>query len=123
MHSITRGHLDTLIDVRNSLAHGEWSVALTHTADSINLPRTASLKDISLYRIVITANLLEHLWRAHFDAQVTHTAFERDFDKHAEGMFYAARRLARGNEQRWLTMMRRRYKDGRTTREPLTLPE
>ena len=123
MHSITRKHLDPLIDIRNSLAHGEWSVALTKQADGLNLARTSELNAITLYRIVITANLLEHLWRAHFDAQVTRVAFERDFDKHAVGMFNAARRLERGDEQRWLATMRRRYKGaGRVAHEPLTLP-
>lgn len=122
MHNITRNHLDTLIDVRNSLAHGEWSVALTKQADGINLTRTSDLSSLSLYRVVILTNMLEHLWRAHFDAQVTHTAFERDFDKHADGMFNAARRLERGDEQRWLAIMRRRYKGGRAAREALTLP-
>ena len=123
MHRITRRHLDTLIDIRNSLAHGEWSFALTRQADGMNLARTNDLKGISLYRIVITANLLEHLWRAHFDAQVTRTAFERDFDKHAIGMFNAARRLERGDEQRWLATMRRRYTGGRGSHDPLTLPD
>jgi len=123
MHSITKKHLDALIDIRNSLAHGEWSVALTKQADGMNLTRTNDLNAISLYRIVITANLLEHLWRAHYDAQVTRIAFERDFDKHAVGMFNAARRLERGDEQRWLATIRRRYNYGSPRRDPLTLPD
>jgi hypothetical protein len=122
MHSITRKHLDQLIDVRNSLAHGEWSVALNRQADGLNPVRTNYLNAISLYRIMITANLLEHLWRAHYDAQVTRIAFERDFDKHAIGMHNAARRLERGDEQRWLLTIRRRYKYGSPARDPLTLP-
>lgn len=122
MHDITKEHLNTLIDIRNSLAHGEWSMALTKRADNINLPRTTALNTITLYRVVIMTNLLEHLWKAHFDAQVTKIAFERDFDKHADGMFNAARRLERGNERQWLATMRRRYKDGRSAREALTMP-
>jgi hypothetical protein len=122
MHDITTDHLNSLIDVRNSLAHGEWSVALARRADGINLSRTTTINTVSLYRVVIMTNLLEHLWRAHFDAQVTIIAFERDFDKHAEGMFNAARRLERGDEQRWLATMRRSYKDGRSARAALTLP-
>ena len=123
MRRITTDHLAVLIDVRNSLAHGEWAIALTRNADGINAGRTKDLSSISLYRVVILTNLLEHLWRAHFDAQVTRIAFERDFDKHANGMINAARRLERGDEQRWLSIMRHRYKNGRTARVALTLPE
>jgi hypothetical protein len=123
MRRITTDHLAVLIDVRNSLAHGEWAIALTRSADGINVPRTRDLNSISLYRVVILTNLLEHLWKAHFDAQVTRTAFERDFDRHANGMINAARRLERGDEQRWLSIMRYRYKNGRTARVELTLPE
>lgn len=119
---ITRDHLAVLIDFRNSLAHGEWIFALTRSADGVNATRTKGLDSISLYRVVILTNLLEHLWKAHFDAQVTRTAFERDFDKHANGMINAARRLERGDEQRWLSTMRHRYKNGRTARVALTLP-
>jgi hypothetical protein len=122
MHRIATDHLDMLIDVRNSLAHGEWVTALTPNADAINLARTASLRSLSLYRVVILTNLLDHLWRAHFDAQVTRTAFERDFDKHATGMINAARRLERGDEQRWLANMRRSYEHGRATDRTLTVP-
>jgi hypothetical protein len=122
INNITRKHLDPLIDIRNSLAHGEWSTALTKQADGVNSDRTVALNAISLYRVIITANLLEHLWRAHFDAQVTRTAFERDFDKHAIGMFNAALRLERGDERRWLATMRRRYRNSRSVDEFLTLP-
>ena len=123
LHSVTKNHLDKLIDIRNSLAHDEWSVALTRKIDGINQLRTNDLNAISLYHVVIMTNLLEHLWRAHFDAQVTHAAFERDFDKHADGMLNAARRLERGDEQQWLAIMRRRFKDGRSARTALTAPD
>jgi hypothetical protein len=122
MNHITTAHLDTLIDMRNSLAHGEWSTALTRNGDGINTARTTHLRSITLYRIVILTNLLEHLWKAHYDAQVTHAAFERDFNSHAIGMVNAAHRLERGDEAKWLADMRRRYKNGRTAREALTLP-
>ena len=122
MNNATNVHLNTLIDMRNSLAHGEWSTALTRNGDGINAARTAELRSITLYRIVILTNLLEHLWKAHYDAQVTRIAFERDFDKHAIGMVNAARRLEQGNEAKWLADMRKRYENGRTAREALTLP-
>ncbi|MFE4541559.1 hypothetical protein [Arthrobacter sp. NPDC056727] len=112
----TRTHMRSLIDLRNSLAHGEWSTALTRKADGINLDRTSSMRRMSLYRVVVLANLLDHLWKLHFDALVTRTAFERDFSKHYNGVLNAHTRLRTGDELAWLSTIERRYKSGRASR-------
>ncbi|MET7968595.1 hypothetical protein [Micromonospora sp. NPDC005305] len=122
INRFTRDHLNPLIDIRNSLAHGEWNTALTKTADGINFDRSVKLRSLSLFRVVILANMLDHLWRAHFDAQVTYYAFERDFDRHYRGMANASRRLERADEARWLEVMRHRYKGGRKARVELGTP-
>lgn len=111
----TRRHLRSLIDMRNSLAHGEWRTALNNKADAINPTRTKSMQRMSLYRVVILANLLDHLWKLHFDALVTQTAFERDFQKHYAGVVNADRRLRNCDEEAWLSIIKKRYKNGRTS--------
>ncbi len=122
INRVIREHLDVLIDLRNSLAHGEWNTALSKRADAINAPRTAKIQSLRLFRVVILANMLDHLWHALFDAQVTYWAFERDFERHYQGMTNAARRLERANESRWLVAMRKRYRHGRSAREALSTP-
>ncbi|QDY11003.1 hypothetical protein FJK98_30815 [Micromonospora sp. HM134] len=122
INRFNRDHLNPLIDIRNSLAHGEWNTALTKAADGINSDRSVRLRSITLFRVVILANMLDHLWRAHFDAQVTYYAFERDFDCHYRGMANASRRLERADEARWLEVMRHRYKGGRKARIELGTP-
>ncbi|GAA1967424.1 hypothetical protein [Agromyces allii] len=119
---VARKHLDPLIDTRNSLAHGEWSTALTRKADGINHARTRELESISLYRVTILANLLEHYWKCFFDALVTYQAFERDFPTHHRRMMHAARRLESSNEQLWLSNLRKRFVDGRSGSRGLSDP-
>jgi hypothetical protein len=119
---VTDEYLNVLIDLRNSLAHGEWETALTQRADAINHARTTKIRSLTLYRVVVLANILDHLWRMHFDAQVTYFAFERDFDRHYRAIRFGAERMERGDEARWLDAIRRRYKGGRLGREALGMP-
>lgn len=119
---VARNHLNPLIDARNSLAHGEWTTALTRSADGINQERTEELGRISLFRVTILANLLEHYWKCYFDALVTNQAFERDFPIHHERMMHAARRLDTSDEQQWLNNLRRRFVNGRSSTGGLSDP-
>lgn len=119
---VARDHLDPLIDTRNSLAHGEWRTALARSADGFNEPRTRQLETISLFRVTILANLLEHYWKCYFDALVTYQAFERDFPIHHRRMMHAANRLERGDEDRWLANLRKRFVDGRSSHGGLSQP-
>ncbi|WP_157524984.1 hypothetical protein [Microbacterium yannicii] len=119
---VARDHLNPLIDTRNSLAHGEWTTALARSTDGINVARTADLDRISLFRVTILANLLEHFWKCYFDALVTYQAFERDFPIHHQRMMHAARRLETSDEQLWLRNLRRRFVDGRSSTGGLSDP-
>lgn len=119
---VAKNHLDPLIDTRNSLAHGEWRTALTRTADGFNEPRTGQLGEISLFRVTVLANLLDHYWKCYFDALVTYEAFERDFRAHHRRMMHASVRLSRADEERWVANLRRRFKDGRSSHGGLSYP-
>lgn len=107
----TRRHLRTLIDLRNSLAHGEWVSALNRKADGFNLDRSKGMNRISPFRVIVIANLLDHLWKLHFDALVTQVAYERDFSINYNGVINADRRLISGDESAWSAQIRNRYRD------------
>lgn len=119
---VAREHLDPLIDTRNSLAHGEWRIALARSTDGINESRTNQIEKISLFRVTIAANLLEHYWKCYFDALVTYQAFERDFPVHHRRMMHAATRLENADEDRWLANLRKRFVDGRASHGGLSEP-
>lgn len=122
LNGVARKYLNPLIDTRNSLAHGEWVTALTRSADGLNAGRTAELGKISIFRVTVLANLLDHYWKCYFDALVTHRAFERDFPIHHRRMMHAADRLERASESRWLANLRKRFVDGRSSNGGLTQP-
>ncbi len=119
---VAREYLDPLIDTRNSLAHGEWRTALARSSDGVNETRTEKLQEISLFRVTVMSNLLEHYWKCFFDALVTHQAFERDFPVHHRRMMHAAIRLESSDEERWLSNLRRRFVDGRSSQGGLKDP-
>lgn len=119
---VARDHLSPLIDTRNSLAHGEWTIALNRDGKQVNPERTEELDRISLFRVTILANLLEHYWKCYFDALVTYQAFERDFPVHHRRMMYAARRLESASEDKWLENLRRRFTSGRSSTGGLSDP-
>lgn len=79
-------------------------------------------QDLTLFRVVITANLLDHFWKCYFDALVTRDALERDFAVHHRRMMYAAIRLTSADEEKWLRNLRKRYKDGRSSHGGLSMP-
>ncbi len=122
LRRVKRTHLDPLIDNRNSLAHGEWAVALTKDASGLNAERTQRIQDLTLFQVVVTANLLDHFWKCYFDAIVTRDALERDFAVHHQRMMHAARRLTSGDEEKWLYNLQMRYKDGRSSHGGLSMP-
>lgn len=106
-------HIAPLITLRNVLAHGQWSRALTSDGLKVSTERTKMLYTTRLWHLRLLRNLTRHLIMLVFDSVVTKTAFERDFDKHWADLNSAYIRLQRGNYQQWEAMLRSRYSAGR----------
>jgi hypothetical protein len=101
--------LAPLITLRNILAHGQWSRALSLDKKEISSQRTRQLRVNRLWHLQIKANLVDHLVRLLHDLVVTKDAFERDFDRHWKDLESARRRLELDGYRRWEATLSEKY--------------
>jgi hypothetical protein len=109
LQRIIEVHIFPLIELRNSLAHGQWARAFTSDGLAISAERTGAIHRLTLWELMLTDNLSFHLFGLLFDALVTHQAFERDFDQRWDNLRASARRIERGDPTRWHEQLRARF--------------
>jgi hypothetical protein len=109
MERLVREQFIPLIELRNSLAHGQWHRTLNSSGLKVDSRRMAQLATQSLWRLTIQNNLLEHVADLVYDLVVTRYAFERDFDKRWGDLHSATMRLESGSGEKWVQMLRDRY--------------
>jgi hypothetical protein len=110
IEQLVQDQFSPLIELRNSLAHGQWYRTFDSTGTKINQNRMAQMARQSLWRLTIQSNLLQHVSALIYDLVVTRYAFERDFDKHWGNLRSAAKRLEVGSSEKWVQMLRDRHK-------------
>ncbi|WP_190124165.1 hypothetical protein [Streptomyces inusitatus] len=113
MKSVLDQWMDPLINVRNSLAHGQWIVAFNEQRNNVNQDRTKRLNSLTLWHLRLQSNMLKHLERLIFDLTVTQYAFERDFDKHWANLKAAQTRISVDRSKEWELLLRRRHQRGK----------
>jgi hypothetical protein len=98
-----------LIELRNSLAHGQWHRTLNSSGTKVDPRRMAQLSRQNVWRLAIQDNILHHMSLLIFDLVITQTAFERDFDKRWDNLRSAIKRLESSSSEQWTQMLRDRY--------------
>ncbi len=98
-----------LIELRNSLAHGQWHRTLNSSGTKVDPRRMAQLAKQSVWRLAIQDNILRHVSLLIHDLVVTRTAFERDFDERWNNLNSALRRLESSSGERWEQHLRERH--------------
>jgi hypothetical protein len=98
-----------LIELRNSLAHGQWHRTLNASGTKIDPRRMAQLARQNVWRLAIQDNILHHVSLLIHDLVVTRTAFERDFDKRWNDLHSAITRLESSSSERWAQQLRERH--------------
>lgn len=98
-----------LIELRNSLAHGQWHRTLNSSGTKVDPRRMAQLAKQNVWRQTIQDNILHHVSLMIHDLVVTRTAFERDFDKRWNDLHSAIRRLESSSSERWAEKLRERH--------------
>jgi len=109
MERLIKEQFNPLIELRNSLAHGQWHRTLNSDGTKIDSRRMAQLAKQNLWRLTIQDNILHHVTLLIYDLVVTREAFERDFDKRWKDLHSAVRRLETGSAERWEQMLRDRH--------------
>lgn len=98
-----------LIELRNSLAHGQWNRTLNSSGTKIDPRRMAQLARLSVWRLAIQDNILHHVSLLIYDLVVTRIAFERDFDKRWNDLHSAITRLESSSGEEWAQKLRDRH--------------
>jgi hypothetical protein len=109
MERLIREQFIPLIELRNSLAHGQWYRTLNSSGLKVDSRRMEQLATQNLWRLTIQNNLLQHMADLIYDLVVTRYAFERDFDKRWGDLRSATMRLESGSGEKWAQMLRERY--------------
>jgi hypothetical protein len=98
-----------LIELRNSLAHGQWHRTLNSSGTKVDPRRMAQLSKLSVWRLAIQDNILHHVSLLIHDFVVTRLAFERDFDKRWNDLRSAVTRLESSSGETWAQKLRERH--------------
>lgn len=113
MKSVIDDWMESLINTRNCLAHGQWIVAFNEQRNGVNQDRTARLNALTLWHLRLQKNMLSHLERLIFDLTVTQYAFERDFDRHWANLKTAQTRISSDKSKEWELLLQRRHQRGK----------
>jgi hypothetical protein len=109
MNRLVREQFIPLIELRNSLAHGQWHRTLNSSGTRVEPRRMAQLGKLSVWRLEIQENILHHVSLLIHDLVVTRIAFERDFDKRWNDLHSAILRLESSSGEGWAQKLRDRY--------------
>lgn len=108
--------LRPIVEVRNKLAHGQWSRALNSANDDFSPPLNQQLNSENAHSIKCKHRILENMARLIHDLVAGNQAFDRDFDKHYRNLEMAKQDIAARSYTSWLAHMRSKHERGKTKR-------
>ncbi|WP_192178116.1 hypothetical protein [Mesorhizobium amorphae] len=116
LSDVISGELTPVIEMRNTLAHGQWSRPLNSEETDISGPMIAAIKKENALSVRFKLSLLEALAMLIHDLVSSPNAFERDFDRHFEQIISTKRNLKTRSYQAWESGMISKYKRGQIKR-------
>ena len=108
--------LKPIIEVRNKLAHGQWSRTLNSANDDFSGEMMARISAENAPTVKFKKRLLNCLAQLIHDLVAGNSAFERDLDMHFSNLEQAKRDIENRSYQSWLASMRAKYQRGRAAR-------
>jgi hypothetical protein len=104
--------LKPLIEMRNTLAHGQWERPLTNDELSVNQQMCQHLAVENCLSAGFKLKIIEVLSAAIHDLVAGNHAFERDFDQHFALLEHARRNLKTRNFEKWKAGMLAKHQRG-----------
>ena len=108
--------LRPIVEVRNKLAHGQWSRALNSANDDFSAPLNQQLNSENAHSIKCKHRILENMAQLIHDLVAGNHAFARDFDKHYRNLEMAKRDICARSYLSWLAHMRSKRERGKGKR-------
>ena len=114
--SAIQSDLRPIIEMRNTLAHGQWARPLNSDGTDIAGSMIAALGRENALSVRFKMAILERLAAIVHDLVSGDAAFERDFDQHFSRLETARRNLKVRQYADWEAMLIRKYDRGRLRR-------
>jgi hypothetical protein len=108
--------LKPIIEMRNTLAHGQWARPFNSSGDDIVSSMLAALNQENALSARFKATILECLASVIHDLVSGNHAFERDFDLHFSRLENARRNLQKRDYSAWRANMIAKFEVGRVRR-------
>jgi hypothetical protein len=116
LQDLIETELRPVIEMRNTLAHGQWERPLNSTEDDISQQMLVSIRGENALSARFKLSLLDALSGLIHDLVSTQQAFERDFDKHYSQITSTRQNLRNRNYSEWKQAMVEKYNRGRRLR-------
>jgi hypothetical protein len=108
--------LRPIIEVRNKLAHGQWSRALNADNTDFSTVHNQQINNENAHSVKCKHRILENMAQLIHDLVAGNHAFARDFDKHFLKLEMAQRDITSRAYGDWLAQMRKKFDRGKTKR-------
>ena len=86
LHLEALSHLDSVIQLRNKIAHGQWQHALNRKGTEINAEKTRQLKEENLLSLCLKDRVAQIIADAINDLVVSKRAHDRDLERHQRSL-------------------------------------
>lgn len=113
---VIEGDLRPIIEVRNKLAHGQWSRTLNNENDDFAPDMMAQIAAENAHTVKCKKRILEALARLIHDLVAGNGAFERDFDTHFKNLETAKRDISARSYAEWKAQMQEKLRRGKAIR-------
>ncbi|WP_146126965.1 hypothetical protein [Labrys okinawensis] len=113
---IIENELKPIIEIRNKLAHGQWSRTLNSENDDFSPTLMASINNENAFTVKCKMRIMESLARLIHDLVAGNHAFERDFDRHFRNLESAKRDISTRSYNNWINNMRAKLQRGKQVR-------
>ena len=120
---VIEGDLRPIIEVRNKLAHGQWSRTLNNENDDFSPPMMAQIAAENAHTVKCKKRVLEALARLIHDLVAGNDAFERDFDSHFQNLETAKRDIKTRSYADWKSQMQEKFRRGKALRTQMAVTE
>ena len=109
--------LRPIIELRNKLAHGQWTYPLNDDGNDIAQAQMDALRKENLLSLQFKKSLITSLSDIINDLVVSHPTFERDFDRHYHLIIQTKRNLTKRTYLAYEIDMRAKYESGQEKRK------
>jgi len=121
IYTLVDSQLRPLIEMRNTLAHGQWERPFNSAMSNISTRMCISIRNENTLSARFKRSILLNLSELIHDLVTSPIAFERDFDKHFKIIEQTRINMEKKEYGAWKDMLINKYKKGQLARTNQTL--